>query len=400
MNPGRSRSVTRRPAKTGWRGILGMDFRRCRQKSALGALSLFFVLGAAASMSAEKLELPEGFSLWQRSAHLRVGAGYKDNVTLSHFDPPSSAFEMASADVMLFRLPWNGWDFSLMGVASDVRYFRESIGVDAEQNAAVSSQLGWFMSEGWKSTTALQYVFINQVMDVSAVYGAAVREQVHGHGITLTEGVRRDAAPWWAELSLLGSLYYFRQPLDDYWQAGPRISLGCYYGHGSEIGLSYQAFPQAYDSREQTDPTGAPVPGTRLRYWSQQAELSWQHNWDEQRRWRSITRCGFEHNQDNGSGYYDYLQYRIAEQLRYRAAGWDFSVQGALAYYDFPRQALSLTDPRLRHRTSIHLTVRGEKSLSKHWRICAAYDYERSLSNQQAEQYRANTASAGVDFEF
>ncbi len=356
--------------------------------------------GAGSILAAEKLELPEGFSLWQKSAHVRVGLGYKDNVTLSSFNPQGSAFEMTSVDAMLFRLPWNDWQLSLMAVGSDARYFNRSLGIDTEQNAAVSGELAWFLGNGWKSVSSLQYLFINQVMDVSATYGTSLRQQVFGHGLTFKEGLRKDVAPWWGELTLAGSRYWFHEPLDDYWQAGPQLTLGRYYGHGSEASLSYQAMPLSYDTREQTALSGVSIPGTNLRYLPQSLELAWQHVWDARRRWRCLTRLGLESSRDNGSGYYDYNQYRIAEQLRYRAQTWEVSAQAALAYYDFPNQAVSLTDPSQRHRTSIHLTLRAEKSLSKHWRVYAIYDYERSLSNQAVEEYDANTASVGIEFAF
>lgn len=369
-------------------------------KSVVTALGLFVFGKAGSLLAAEKLELPEGFSLWQKAAHLRVGVGYKDNVTLSSFNPQGSAFEILSLDAMLYRLPWNDWQFSLMAVGSDARYFNHDTGIDAEQNAAVSSEFAWFMGRGWKSVSTLQYVFINQVMDVSATYGTTVRQQVFGHGIIFKEGVRRDVGRWWGELSLSGSRYCFREPLDDYWQASPRLTLGRYYGSGSEVSVSYQAAPLLYDTREETDLTGTPIPGTDLRYLTQTADLSWLHFWDTKRRWRSSTRLAFESNQDNGSGYYDYTQYRVVEQLRYRASSWEVSAQASLAYYDFPNQPVSLTDPTERHRTGLHLTLRGEKRLSKHWSVYAAYDYERSFSNLEVERYQANLGSGGVEFAF
>lgn len=108
------------------------------------------------------------------------------------------------------------------------------------------------------------------------------------------------------------------------------------------------------------------------------------------------TTCFYRQN----VSYYNYAQYQIAEQLRCRALSWEVSAQLSLARYDFPNQPVSLTDPSQRHRTSVHVTLRGEKRLSKHWSAFAAYNYVRSLSNQAVEQYDANTASAGIEFAF
>ena len=350
--------------------------------------------------AAEKLTLPEGFSLWRQSASLRVGVGYKDNVTLSSFQPQGSAFEMTSVDAMIFRMPWNDWQFSMMAMGSDARYFNRSIGIDTEQNAAASAQLTWFLGKKWRSVSTLQYIYMNQVMDVSATYGTAVRQQVLGHGVIFKEGLRKDAGKYWMELNLSGSRYFFREPLDSFWQAGPQLTLGRTYGHGSEVSLSYQAASVLYDSREHTDLTGLPVTGTHLRYLPQTAEVAWMHHWDAKRRWRSSTRLSFETSADNGSGYFDYQQYRLTEQLRYRVSGWELSAQATLAYYEFPHQPVSTIDSRARHRTSFVAGLRGEKRLSKHWRVYAAYDYEQSFSNLDVEQYEANTVSGGIELTF
>lgn len=377
-----------------------MTHRHRKRHRVSRALLISILSIALPSLAAEKLELPEGFPLWQESARVRVGLGYKDNVTLSSFDPQGSAFEITSAELMLFRLPWNNWQFSLMAVGSDARYFDDSVGVDSEQNAAVSSELAWFLGRDWKSSSTLQYLYINQVMDVSTTYGVSTRNQVLGHGLTFKEAVRKDFSPWWTEVTLSGSRYFFQQPLDDYYQFGPLLRLGRYYGHGSEISLQYQFTPLDYDTREQTDSSGTPIAGTHLCYSVQSLELSWQHCWDEQRRWRNHTRVGVEFSEDNGSGYYDYAAWRLAEQLRYRVSKWEASVQASLAYYDFPNQQIEVWNSPQRHRTSLNLTLRAERELAKHWRVYLACDYEKSFSNLAAEEYDATTFSSGVECAF
>ncbi|HNU53327.1 MAG TPA: hypothetical protein PKJ98_20735 [Verrucomicrobiota bacterium] len=364
------------------------------------ALLLLPVSHLPAPLAAESLELPEGFPLWQHAGSVGVGFGYKDNLTLSHVDPPDSAFEIASAEVMLFRLPWNNWQISLMAVGSDTRYFDPTPDVDAEQNAAVSGEFVGFLGRGWKSISTLRYAFLNQVMDVSATYGTSLPQQVLGHGLTFEQGIRNTVGSWWAGLDVSGSRYVFREPLDDYWQAGPQVRVGHYYGQGSELSLSYQVSPLLYDTREKVDATGAPLSGTSLRYLPQTVELAWIQVWDEPRRWQSTTRLSFESSQDNGTGYYDYTQYRVAEQLRYRAGGWELSAEASVAWFEFPNQPVSLVDAQARQRTSVHAAVRGQRQLSRHWRLYAAYDYEQSLSNRDTDRYKANTVSGGIEFEF
>jgi len=376
------------------------NLRQGGGRRAVGVALLAAASAAAAAQDDEELELPEGFPLWQTSASVEAGLGYKDNVTLSRFDPQGSGFAVASADALLFRLPWNDWQLSLLAMGSDTRYWDRSAGVDTEQSAAATSELTWFLGGGWKTASALQYAFINQVMDVSTTYGVALPQPVFGHTLTAKQGVRRDVGSWWTGLDLAATRSWFREPLDDSWQVGPQLAAGLYYGHGSELALSYQAMPLFYETREQTDAAGTPVVGTHLRYLPQTVELAWQHGWDEARRWRHSLRLTFESNRDNAAGYYDYQMCRAGGQLRYRAGGWELSGSASAAYFEFPHQTAGTDASIARHRTSLRLGLRGERCLSKHWRVYAAYEHETSLSNLEVEQYHANTVSTGLKVAF
>ena len=113
-----------------------MNLRQGQGTSAVAALVLFASITDLRACAAETLELPEGFPLWQESVQLEAGFGYNDNVALSSFDRQRSPFAMASVEAMLFRLPWNDWQLSLMAVGSDAEYLKRSISIDREQNAA------------------------------------------------------------------------------------------------------------------------------------------------------------------------------------------------------------------------------------------------------------------------
>lgn len=362
---------------------------------------LLLVLACSGSAAAtESQELPDGFSLWQKSVNMRVGFGYNDNVTLSSFAPVGSSFVQASADLMLFRLPWNDWQFSLFANGSDARFFNRDTGVDNDQHAAASAQLTWFLGKGWKSTTTAQYVFMNQVMDVSTEYNIPVRQEVFAQGITGIQGVRKALGDYWAECNFSFSRYFVRQPLDSYWQGGPELKLGWTYGRGSDLSVGYQVAALLYDTREQAGADGVPVPGTHLRFFPQTVAAAWQHFWDEKRLWRSLTRLSYDLNLDNGSGYYNYSQYQAVEQLRFRPETWEFSAQVALNYFNFPNQSAGLSSPDNRRRTNLRVTLRGERTLWRHWKLYAEYDFERSFSDLVLDAYQANVASAGIEFAF
>jgi len=344
-------------------------------------------------------DLP-GLSLWYPSLSLQAGLGYKDNVTLSSYDPQGSGFESLTAEAMLIRLPYDQWQFTALGTFTDTRYFDRSIGVDTEQNATFSGEFTWMPAPGWKVVSTLQYLFINQVMDVSASYAIPIRQQVLGHGITFKQGVRREAGPWYVDLSLAGSRYLFDEPLDDYWQTGPTLTVGRRVAKKTELTLTYSALPLAYDTRAEASARGVPMPGTSLRFLPHSLETGWEQTLDEPGRWRAGLRLQFQRNEDNGSGYYDYWHYRAAGHLRYKPQGWDFLMQASLGYYDYDLQTVSPTDARRRHHALALVSVRGQRVLSRHWRAFANYDFERSLSNLPLEEYQANVISVGAEYTF
>lgn len=369
---------------------------------ASAVISLWFV-GPAGTLSlagAEKLELPPGLSLWHESVNLRTGFGYKDNVTLSSSAPAGSAFEAAGLEVMVFRLPWNNWQFSFFANGADTRYFDRSAGVDAEQDVASSAQLTWLAGRGWQSLSTLQYAYLNQVLDVSTTAQAAERVQIRGHSLTGQQGVRKDFGKIWAELSFGVTRNFFQLPLDNYWQGGPRLTLGRRFGQNSELSLSYQAQRLQFDTREQTQLDGTLIPGAPLEFALHTVDLSWLCHWGDQRRWTSTTRLNAQVNRDNGPGFYDYQQYRATEQLRYRVQRWEVSAQASVAQLDFDQRNVSATDLATRHRSSILFRARGEMRLTKSWKVYASYDHEQSLANRSADRYEANVGLAGIEYEF
>src|SRR5262249_51005944 len=147
---------------------------------------------------------------------------------------------------------------------------------------------------------------------------------------------------------------------------------------------------------------GTNNPGTSLRFFQQELESVWSHNWDSQRHWRSVTRFGLQFNQDNGPGFYNFRRYLAAEQLRYVASPWEFKVQGRISYYDFQHQLAvpDSADTDLRQKAVVGVSARGERKVGKQFMLFAEYEYERSLSNRSVEEYHANKVTGGMGWEF
>ncbi len=360
--------------------------------------------GSGRAEDTNTFEIPDDafhIPLWEPSFNVRAGFGYKDNVLLSGTNPEDSPFWTAGGDVMLFRLPTGGWWFHCFASADNVGYFDSSTEVDNEQVAVVATQLARDLGRDWRTGLGFNYLFQNQVFDVTATQtNQFTIGKVLGHNVTGRWFARKETKSWWAEAEANLTRQWLDEPLDHFWQTGPRVVAGHTYGREADVSLSYQWLHTVYDTRPQVDPEGYAVPDTELRFQTHAVELAWRHAWDQRRQWQTTAKAAFEANQDNGSGYFDYWLYRLAAQAKYRLPAWEFSAHARVGYYDYPVQTVSPADPALRHKTLLALGARAERSLAKHWKIFATYAYDRSLSNLDFDHYQANTASAGVNFDF
>jgi len=338
--------------------------------------------------------------LWHSEVQLRGALGYKDNVTLSSTDPQGSAFWMSGIEAIAFRLPSGGWQFNALFDATDVRYF-DSPSVDNEQQVVAVAEVTRDLGRDWKSALGFNYLFQNQVFDMSATYtNAAAIGQIVGHTLSPRWKLRKELRPFWVETELNATRQILEAPLDGFWQFGPRLAAGRKLGRRSEISLAYQWSWLGYDSREQADAAGLAITNTSLALQTHLVELAWTQTWDEKKRWQTTTRAGFEANNDNGSGFYDYYNYRLTQELRFREKNWEARARARLSYYDYLTQPVGADDPSKRHRTLVAVTLLAERKLAKHLKVFASYTWEKSSSNLSFDNYQASIMTGGCAVTF
>ncbi len=373
-----------------------------RRRISLWRLAVLLLSGCSVAPGEELLlsEPDLKISLWNYEGSLRGSFGYKDNVLLSHTNAQGSAFWMSGAEFMVFRLPTHGWQFNFFADATDLRFFN-SPSVNNEQVALAVAQLSKDFGNGWKSTLGLNYLFQNQVFDNSANYtNQTTVGVIKGNTLSPRWAVRKTFDPVWIDGELTGTRQWLDSPLDSYRQFGPRLATGFGWNPGSELVLSYQYSRLDYDSREQVSSTGMVLTNTALALNTHSVELSLTQIWDEKRHWQTISAAGFEASLDNGSGYYDYDNYRVSQRLRYRDEQWEATAQARVNYFVYSTQTVSATDASLRSKTMFNLLVRVERRLTKHLLAQADYTWDRSLSNLDFDDYQASTITGGLAFTF
>jgi hypothetical protein len=360
------------------------------------------IAGSVPDASTNGLELiPEKPSLWNESLlwdkdiTLRAGMGYKDNVLLSADAPRGSPFFISGVDALLFRLPLDGLAFNLTMTGDHVQYWRDIGGVSREDYFLASAKAQKYLGEQWWLGLELTFSYVDQVALGQIESGSFSAVVAKGETLGVQPFVRRDLGTnWWAQLAFPVAWDWFQSPLDDDGRFGAQATLARTYGHGSQVALSYGGSYIAHN-------VWTNILGDKLAIWRQLAELKWEHRWDKAQHWRSITKLGFQDDQDNGGSYYNYYRYSITEELRFSTKNWEIKASAGLSYYDFPVQPVSQTSPSpTLYLLTPDFTVRAERRVYKTFRLFGEYQYERIRSNQADSQYTYNIFSGGLTWEF
>jgi len=345
-------------------------------------------------------EIPPKISLWQPFFNARAGTGYKDNVLLSPLNPSGSGLHFTELEATLVRLPADGTQLNLYALGTDKRYWRSGL-MDKEQTALALAQIKRDFSARWQGGLTAQYLYHDQVFDVSTTEQAITTVQAQANALVARPELRRElSGPWWAELELELTRYEFIAPLDDYWEGGPRAAVAREYGHQSEFSLAVQYRQRAYDSREQVSLAGLVLPGQALRLNEYEAEMALRHNWDAARRWRGALRLTLSREEDNGPGYFDHWRWQATGQMEYRGQAWLVRARARGAVTSYSHQPVSLVNLETRERFSFSASLRAERKLGKYWRALAEYEQELASSNRPLDGYRVNTVWAGLEWEY
>jgi hypothetical protein len=391
-----SKTMTPEPAGREW-------IKACcrNSKRALRVLLLWSAIHALnAHGQTEDLLKELKIPIWTEVIDLRGLMGYKDNVLLSYTNAHGSPFWVSGADVLVFRLPINGWQFNFVASGTDTRYFSGQT-VNSEQTAVAALKLTRIYGDGWSSGLGANYAYENQVMDLTATStNLTPITKVLGNTFGADWFARKDFRPYWAQFDVACTRQLLEAPLDNYWQLGPKLTLDRKYGSGSDLALSGQWNYLRYDTTPDLTAQGQQIPNTHERVQAAIVDLDWRHDWDASNHWHSITGVGYQSDKDNSSGYFNFSYYSLSTKLEYGNAAWKISAVMRGGYYDYPMQQVSPTDLSKRQRLFFAAGLHAERKLSKHLKLFADYNYENSQSDDYVDHYQINIAGIGLEWGF
>jgi hypothetical protein len=336
---------------------------------------------------------------WDHDVSVRLRGGYDDNVLLSSFSPVGNAFLGADLEATVWHALGPRSTFETFA-SGEYQHFIASTNVHDEGNAFALLQLKHEVTDAWQVRGSFEYLYQDEILDVSATEPTLEVTRVQGDTFNLCAALRRQLGVGWLELEVPAEWQLFRSPLDDTRRLAPRLSGSLPLGRRDEFTLSYAYARTWYDTEEERTTAGVPIPGTRRQMDDQEARLGWKHTWDAARHWQTTARVSGHWSADHGSGYYDYARPQGFLQVRYRGGGWELSADGRYAYYHYPVQTVSATDPDLRWRSEVAANLAVERSLTSWLKVFVQYAYDRTFGDRPTDAYSVNTVSAGLNFEF
>lgn len=350
-----------------------------------------------ANLGATSITNQPPLAVWDVLVRAEVGGGYRDNVLQTQVAPESSPFVSVAADASFIRLSETGSEFTLFLMGQDMEY-SDAPSVSGERFVSGTMQFSRPITLQDKLGVELQYLYQKQVLDVSETEVDLARVLVEGHSFTLRpKWNHKLGTNWETRLEAIGQRQIYSGDLGDFWEAGGKLTLARSYGYRSELSLNAQSVHWIYDDREQTDSQGNEISGTSLVFWRPEVFGQWRHRWDEQRHWTTTTKAGWLHNQDNGSGYFDYDRFQLTQKLRWRQGAWEIAAGARLGWYFHQVQK---EGSEHRERSYVTLDLRVERRLGKHCFVYAMGERDWNWSNDPLDEYNDWMASAGVGVEF
>jgi hypothetical protein len=370
--------------------------------------SLFLPRGRAAETSqsdtnliAENEPLWTESMLWDKQISLSSGVGYKDNILLSPFNPRGSQFFINGLDLMALRVPLDGWQVVGSIVGDDIRYWHTS-GTNSEDLFLASLRVQREMPHSWRAGMEVRGIYEKEVLDISTSAGLPATALVDGYGYVLQPSLRKDFDPgFWLQLETPVTHWFYKAPLDEYWEYGPVVTAGHDFGKAADVTLSYGASYQPHAKWTALDEYGRPLPRP-LEVFQQRVEVAWRQYWDSRHYWRSATHLVFAYKQDNGGGFFNYYEYQAIQDLRWQTANWQVKGSAEAASEIYPVQGVGILNGEILGRDLLDLSLEAERRLYKGLRVFGKWEYQQAHSNQAASagDYLARTISFGLRYEF
>lgn len=334
---------------------------------------------------------------WSVFASVESAFGFKDNLLLSSSAEERSAFARGAVETVVMRVPTGALDYWFFAEAEGTHYLTGRT-VENEAKIWIHNELGWRAGKDWKFNLPITGYYNNHVLDQSDTEVERLAAEIKVAGAMAGPVVRWAFRPdWWIETQATAQRERYAGGANDGRVTHAILRLGWKLGDRAEIRLSGNRRWRNFDARAQYSAAGRELFDTKLKINEEEGEVRLNLKWGRQRRWQSATSAGIRHYRDNGSGYFDYREQKVDQEVEWSSGDWLVRLNGAARRVDFAVQTVGIgIAPPPRVRDEFELDVRIERKLNSRWTILGGYTWERSRSNEWIASYVVNEGLLGV----
>ena len=334
---------------------------------------------------------------WSTSVAVKTGYGFKDNLLLSHVGEERSAFARGSMEFLLLRVPQGSFDYMVFAELEGTHYFTAKTS-DRDAKVWVRTEPAYRLGESVKLSLPVTGYYYDQVFDVSDTDVDRRVAELKVRGGMIGPVARWDFLPTWSiEAQAVGQRKRYDDGANDGHIGEGVATLGWRRHDWLEVRVSGARRWRDYDRRTQYSAAGRELAGTTLKIAERDLEARFDVTWDTAAHWQTSTRVNRVHYGDNGSGYFNYREQKIGQDVEWRNDAWLVRIAGSASRVDFSVQTVGLgTEPPARITDDFTAGIHAERKLTSRWTVYGSYSWERSRSNDVFASYVVNEGLLGL----
>ncbi len=338
-------------------------------------------------------------SEWGFSALARTGIGYSDNVLLATVNPQSGDYLWADLELLLNRYPDDNGEFYAYIAGTDIRYSGVE-GADKEQLWLFDTEWKRNLTDQISGTLKSQYVFFDQIIDLSLNEREVARQRIQYHGYGAGTDVDYRAGK--SNVFTVGLMAFQEDYAEVLGQNGRRI-IDLKWERSNWKGLDITAEigtdRRDHDDRVQRDQFGRPIDELLITTrGSGLVDIS--KDWGKTGNIQSSFEFKYLENRDNGSGYYDYDQWALNISLDGEWEGIESNLTLGVEESNFLVQKAERFGVTPFSKTDYWAELIISKQLMKRISAYIMLEHEESQSNIEDGEYSAFSASFGFQINF
>lgn len=347
---------------------------------------------------------------WTASATIDTAIGQNDNVLLSAGkDARRSDFTRLGLEALMWHVPQNRIDYFAFLNADLTRFFTEKA-IRYEGQAFTGLEWRYRVDDVFSFALDGQGYYLDQIFDISDTEVQQVVAELKVAGAKVGPTVRWSPLSWaWVEASAKGARENLKEIVvasraetsDHTTLTEPRFRVGVRPVKDIEVSVEATERRRHYATHPRYT-RGGQIDNGVLAIRERELEGQIDSTWGRARHWKTTTRLNLLQYADNGVGYLNYFQRGAAQDVDWSAGNWTVHAEGEVKHKQYELQEENQKDvilgtstrPLIKEEFSAGLRV--ERKISAAWSLYAAYNWERTRSNDFVVPYRVKEGLLGA----